>query len=635
MCAICGIKLISDRFSSEDAALLCKKMADTMPHRGPDADGFFLDPRQRVFLGHRRLSIIDLSPAGKQPLFNEDHTIAAMVNGEIYNYQEIRSQLVGRGHSFSSHCDVEVLTHLFEEKGATAWTNLRGMYAAAVYEMKSGVLHLARDPLGIKPLYLFESPDLIAFASEIRALTVLQSFTNDLDMGGIMDFLLLGSIPSPRTHFRNVYSLLPGETIQIHGNEIRHHGNSPVPGWCQEAAESKPKNIALLKDCIRESVAKHLMSDVPIGLFLSGGMDSGVLTGLATETSRLPVHTVSVTIPGHSLDESAYAQQTAKAFGTIHTEICLDQNSFEKDLPSFFDHLDLPSIDGLNTFIVSKAARKAGLTVALTGVGGDELFGGYSTFNFIPRFERTHQLARMGGRFGRNTAAIFLKLIRNDSGAARVAEALRFPRADVRMAYLACRGLFFGKFLEKLVVPELQSQAHEAQDRFMEETAWATQKKLPSPLAIGGLEFTRYMCNQLLRDTDVMSMAHSLEVRTPLVDIEASKCALQFLAHPFEGDGYPKWLLRQTLLHPLPDSVVKRPKQGFIFPWQEWLQGVVLKDFDRMFTEPKLWNDILRIESVQWWRDAYVRGWAHWSCFWAIYVLMKFLSASRKNIINK
>lgn len=622
MCAICGIRLKSKRVPLEQAARWCAAMAARMAHRGPDDQGAYVDAAHRVVLGHRRLSIIDLSPAGRQPMFNEDHSVAVLVNGEIYNYRELQEQLRSRGHRFQSHCDVEVVAHLFEEKGAVAWSELRGMYAAAVYDVKSGVLHLARDPLGIKPLYVFETPDWVAFASELRAFEALAA-PREMDWDGIADFLLLGSVPAPRTQRRGVWALRPGEEVKIDSGGIQRRGGSPVPGWCQEIDETSSRSVISLKECLRDSVKRHLVSDAPIGVFLSGGIDSGTMAGLAAESSA-SVRTVSVTIPGDELDEGALARETAALFHTDHVAVELDQSAFEKDLARFFEHLDLPSIDGLNTFIVAKAARQAGLTVALSGVGGDELFAGYPSFDRMPRLARVYQAAAWGGTPGRRLAAWGVEKLRPNSGGARYAEALRTHPADLRGAYLAMRGLFVGKFLRGLLRPELEPFARAAEARFLDETGWAVDGGVSPRLAVGGLELTRYMGSQLLRDTDVMSMAHSLEVRTPLVDVEVVKKSLPFLTQPMGGDGDPKWPLRQALSRPLPRSVVHRPKQGFIFPWQRWLRGVVLEEFDRQLAEESAWKICLRPDAVRWWREAYVAGWAHWSCFWAIYVLMKF-----------
>jgi asparagine synthase (glutamine-hydrolysing) len=624
MCAIVGIKLRKLGCLPHPDKLV-EQMASSMTHRGPDDAGIFSDDSKGVFLGHRRLSIIDLSPAGQQPFYNEDRTIAVLVNGEIYNYRELRKELLSRGHRFRSDCDIEVIPHLFEEKGVDCAKHLRGMYAAAIYDLKKGTLWLMRDPLGIKPLYLFEHEELFAFSSEVHALQALSSFKKEWDHDALIDFLMWGSIPSPRTHFKQVRALLPGEVIQI-DDGIRSHGSNPVQRWCREALYGPVPDLVDMKECLRDSVARHMISDAPIGIFLSGGIDSGTIAGLATETLNSKVHTISVSIPGHELDESRYARQTAQYYGTQHTELNLDQKSLEKDIDRFLKHIDLPSIDGLNTYIVSKTAHEAGLKVSLSGVGGDELFAGYSTFDRAHFFARWHGIASLGGPMGREIAAATLKTIRSHSAMYRIAEIFRSVPVDIRSGYFACRGMFAGRLLEDLLIRDLKPKVRLAHQRYMDETEWVIRDHYSPLLAVAGLEFTRYLTHQLLRDTDTTSMAHSLEVRTPLVDAEVLRCALPFLNNLPKGDGHPKWLLRQALKRPLPSEVVQRAKQGFVFPWQEWLRGYVLKDFDRRMHEG---NDLGFFDKarLQWWRDRYVDGWAHWSNFWAIYVLLRFFQS--------
>ncbi len=624
MCAICGIQSKRLESSIEKAAGFCRGMMAAMRHRGPDDEGMHIDGRHGTVLGHCRLSILDLSPAGRQPLFNEDRSLATVVNGEIYNYRELREALLNQGHRFASQSDSEVIVHVIEEHGKAAWSKLRGMYAAAVYDEKSGSLELARDPLGIKPLYVYEDEDWFAFASEIGAFDVF-SVKRAFDEEGVADFLLLGSVPPGRTHRNNVKALRPGEVLERRDGLKHSKWDSIISQFSREAAHASPANPEEMACLLRDSVSKHLASDVPIGIFLSGGIDSGTLAGLASEVSPDRIHTVSVGLPGHSLDESALALQTAELYRTAHTEIKLDRAEFERDLDVFFQHLDLPSIDGFNTFMVSKAARRAGLTVALSGVGGDELFAGYSTFERAPKIATLMRMASMGGSVSRAAAAALIEVRGANASRSRVAEIFRSSPADLRSGYLACRGLFVGKWLESLFLPDARVHARRAQERFFDETAWVTTEKLPDSVGVGGLEFTRYMGSQLLRDTDVMSMAHSLEVRTPLVDIEVARFAFRFLANPVPGDGYPKWVLRHALKRPLPQDVVRRPKQGFVFPWEEWLRGSVCEDFNRRLAQGGVWTRFLDRRKIESWKSDYESGRAHWSYYWALYVLMRFL----------
>ncbi len=623
MCGICGITW-KHASGPENGLVAVEHMTARLQHRGPDASGTSADGAQGIYLGHRRLSIIDLSPAARQPLFNETQSLAAIVNGEIYNFQELRKNLLSKGHQFVSESDSEVILHLFEDLGVAAFAELRGMYAVAIHDKSDNTVVLARDPLGIKPLYVYETDTFIAFASENQAFAALTP-SPTIGHAGIADFLLLGAIPAPHTHLEKVRALKPGEIVVIRDGHTNYNGGCSISDFCM-AAPSEAISVAGATECLRDSVQRHLISDAPIGLFLSGGIDSGVIAGLARETTQADIRAACVTVPGHPMDESHYARMTANHYDIALTEIPFGQSEFEAGLEHFFQHMDMPTIDGFNTYIVAQAAREAGLTVALSGVGGDELFGGYPTFNWVPKFQRVGALAGMLGPLSRGAASRLLTTFNCTSGATRIGELLRH-RVDRRVAHLAFRGLFVGAQLEDLLQPELKHLARGAFDRYMDGTAWSVSQTLASDIAVSGMEISHYMQPMLLRDSDVFSMAHSLEVRTPLVDTEVLRTCLPHLRKKHQTDGHPKWLLRQALRNPLPSPVVSRRKQGFSFPWQEWMQGFALKDMDRMLEESTCWQSILRGDAVQHWMSEYRSGRAHWRCFWALYVLLKMLEA--------
>lgn len=628
MCGICGIVLKKPVLEADEAERALRAMAAALRHRGPDDDGFFFDRPGGVFLGHRRLAILDLTPAGRQPLWNEDRSACVLVNGELYNWTELRAGLLARGHRFVSHSDAETLVHLYEERGAEAFEALRGMYAAALYDVARGVLHLARDPLGIKPLYVFESEDLLAFASETRAFHGLPGFCGEANGAALADFLLLGSVPAPRALPKKTRALMPGERIAVEDGRVTSRGGSPVPDWCAADVGDRAHAEEEMRNVLRDSVRRHLVSDAPIGLFLSGGIDSGALAGMAADALDRPVHTVSVSLDGHPLDEGALARKTSERYATRHRDVPLTQAEFEQALEHFLGHLDQPSIDGFNTYVVSRAARGAGLTVALSGVGGDEIFAGYANFARVPRLVRWMRAASRLGVAGRAAAAFAARGFRGGTSGERLAGLLRSAPMDERGAYLACRGLFSRAAMQRLLRPEHQALVAAAHDRFFEETAWAIAQPLPPEVIVGGLEWTRYLTSQLLRDTDALAMAHSLEVRTPLVDVEVARRALPLLGVAFEGDGAPKWRLRRALRAPLPEEVVRRPKQGFVFPWEDWLRGRVLADFDRRLAEGGAWEEWFAPRGLRDVREAYAAGRAHWSWFWALYVAMRHLSVA-------
>ncbi|MCC7518147.1 MAG: asparagine synthase (glutamine-hydrolyzing) [Verrucomicrobiae bacterium] len=623
MCGICGIVLKQPVLETIAAEAVVRAMADAMRHRGPDDEGYFSDGPAGVFLGHRRLAILDLSPAGRQPMWNEERSTCVLVNGEFYNWRELREGLLARGHRFASSSDAEVLVHLFEERGAAAFDALRGMYAAAAYDATRGILHLARDPLGIKPLYLFETDGLLAFASEARAFRSLPGFDGATSGDALADFLLLGSVPAPRAFARGVRALAPGERVEVREGRAAFRGASPVPGWCAAADADEPPDEASMAEALRDSVRRHLVSDAPIGLFLSGGIDSGTLAGLASEVSPAPVHTISVSLAGHALDESGLAHRTAERYGTRHRDVPLAQADFEGMLERFLEHLDQPSIDGFNTYVVSRAARDAELTVALSGVGGDELFAGYGNFARVPRLAGWMRAAAALGGAGRAAAALATAALRGGTSGERLAGLLRSAPADERGAYLACRGLFSARAMAHVLRPERRALVAAAHERFFSETAWAVERPQPPRVIVGGLEFTRYLSSQLLRDTDALAMAHGLEVRTPLVDVEVVRRALPLLASEPAGDGAPKRRLRDALRTPLPEEVARRPKQGFVFPWEEWLRGRALADFDRRLAERGAWTEWLSADGLRDVRNGYSAGRIHWSWFWALYVALR------------
>ncbi len=627
MCGICGIILKKDIGSWGKAESGLRAMMDSLRHRGPDDGGEFLDRANGILLGHRRLSIIDLSSAGKQPFVSEDGLVITISNGEIYNYKEIREHLEKNRHRFVSHSDNEVMLHLFEEKGADMLKDLRGMYAVAVYDRRSGDVFLARDELGIKPLYIFENDDMVAFSSEIGAFYVIGA---DLEpeIEGFVDFLMLGSIPAPHTYIRNVRALLPGQKVRIHKGCVNFDNVHPISSWLAESAGSEEPDVGDLCSCIRDSVSRHLISDAPVGVFLSGGIDSGTLAGIASEVSNASIHTLVVTLPGESLDEAVYARKTAEHYGTSHTEVPLTQDNFEKDLPLFLSHLDMPSIDGFNSFVVSRAAKESGLTVALSGLGGDELFCGYPTFPWVPFFGGVQKgLGFAGGGVGRRIGAAVLSRLCGSSGAQRVAELLGKYPGDRRIGYLAYRGLFVGRFLEEILADDISQEAGQTFERYMDETRWVASCDLSSSGAVAGLELSRYMCSQLLRDTDAMSMAHSLEIRVPLVDRQVVKKALAFMScKTRKGDGRAKWLLRQAVQKPLPHDIVNKRKQGFVFPWQKWMSGKVMTHLDGMLEDTDCWKMLLKKDIVNKWKNGYEAGHVHWSCIWGLYVAMIFLA---------
>lgn len=632
MSGICGI-VFKKNIPAEHGKTLISNMVAKLAHRGPDSSNTYIDENNGVFLAYTHLAIIDLSTKAQQPFINETRSLVTIVDGRIYNYPELRHSLLQKGHVFKSASDLEVILHLFEVEKWRTWQLLRGMYASVIYNIQEKNVLLVRDPLGMKPLYLYENDKLFAFSSEIQAFNVLEDELQ-LNIDAIVDFLLIGCIPPPATHLKNIRTIMPGQYAIISNSSVWFSNPTTAYELCNTANETPAPTPVELSECLRDSVKRHLVSDVPIGLFLSGGIDSGSIASLAS-ADNTNLRAVTVTLPGNAQDESQHARLTASAFGIQLTEIPLVQSDFENNLPLFLNFLDMPSVDGFNTFIVSKLARQAGLKVALSGLGGDEFFGGYTTFWWTPFFSYVGMLTNILGRFSRKISALTLELCNHTSGGQRVAEIIRMKASDPRLAYLSFRGLFVGKYLAELIVPDGSTAAKKATERFLESTSWILNSTMPLKLSVAGLEIQNYMGPMLLRDTDVASMAHSLEVRTPFVDIEVVKYVLPLLKMPLTdtADHSPKLRLRQALPKPLPNEIVRKKKQTFTLPWQKWLKGKILSEIDEMLlmNNSAEWKEIINPSGFKRWRDAYVAGRAHWRCIWALYVLVTFLISRHGN----
>jgi asparagine synthase (glutamine-hydrolysing) len=629
MCGICGIipNNHTKAGSEPDTTLeFLHHMLRAMHHRGPDAQqASQLPGLQGAAFGHTRLSILDLSENGNQPMFNEDKTVVLVANGEIYNYRELRQELQSRKHHFVSTSDSEVILHAYEEYGTEAFARIRGMYAFALYDQKKEHILLKRDPLGIKPLYICETSAFIAFASEVRALLALP-IDRQIDHEAIAAFMMMGCISAPHTHIKAIQALLPGQLVTIQRGQISRTNGNAIRDYIFSAAEAPPPATDTIKACLHDSMQRHLISDAPIGLFLSGGIDSGTLAGLATATGHTNIRGVCVTVPENDMDESRYARLTAQRYGISMQEIPLTKDVFEDSMSQFMRDVDMPTCDGFNTFIVSRAAKQAGFKAAISGVGGDELFAGYPTFCWVPFFTHFSRTLDVFGKRPRALAARLLRSCIRSSAATRVSLLMQQYRADQRISYLAYRGMFVSDVLSQLLVPDMAHAAENAFHRFMETTAWANEPSLPTPLVVAGLEIDRYMQPMLLRDADNFSMAHSLEVRTPFVDETVLQTCLPALAHTSHpADRHPKWLLRQVLDTPLPDPVVTRKKQGFTFPWQDWMTGQVVKEMRELTHSNHPLNACLCVPAVEKVVRDFESGRTHWRCLWSLFVLFKSL----------
>ncbi len=545
---------------------------EAMVSRGPDGSGLWISPDGRVGLAHRRLSIIDLSETGNQPMATDDGVLRVVFNGEIYNYHELRSGLEKNGFRFRSTSDTEVLLHLYAHKGMDMLADLRGMYAFALWDERNRRLLLARDPFGIKPLYYADDGRRIAASSQVRALRLLPGVDDSADPAGNVGFMLWGYVPEPYTICRGIRALPAGCSLSI------EDGKSPsMRRFCsvsQELAEveQQPRDSLLkhaeareqLRCAVADSVRHHLIADVPVGIFLSAGLDSNTIAGLASEIEGSQLRTITLGFAeyrGRASDETELAAEAARHWMTSHETRWVARTEFEGDLERVIQAMDQPSVDGVNTYFVSKAAASSGLKVALSGLGGDELFGGYKSFHDVPR------MARLFGKFPLPRAGAALRSL-----AAPVVSRLTSPKyagileygANYGGAYLLRRGLFMPWELPSVLDPDLVREGWQELDPIvqLENTIGGI---CSDRLRMSALEINWYMRNQLLRDSDWAGMAHSLEIRVPLVDLNLLRTVARLAKHL-----HGKSELARVVAKPMPPRILRRKKTGFAIPVARW-----------------------------------------------------------------
>jgi asparagine synthase (glutamine-hydrolysing) len=576
MCGLAGIVSYTSDAPPVDAEELLR-IRERMIARGPDGAGFWLSQNRVVGLAHRRLAIIDLTLDGAQPMASIDGRYQIVFNGEIYNYQALRAALQRQGAVFRTQSDTEVLLQLYAHHGEAMCRELRGMYAFAIWDAHEQSLFVARDPFGIKPLYVHDDGKTLRLASQVKALLAGGAIPRVEEPAGHIGYWIWGHVPEPWTLFRDVQSLEPGTWLKVtvggkhrrgvfesvecllSGTDSVHHTESlaPVP------------SAATLRDALLDTVRHHLIADVPVGVFLSSGIDSATLAALAAECGTT-LRTVTLGFEefrGTPADETMLAEEVARQYGARHETVWIKRQDFEHVLDDFLDAMDQPSTDGLNTWLVSRAAADLGLKVAISGLGGDEFFGGYPSFHQVPKIRQlTRPFAAVPGlgRVFRQASAPVLRRFTSEKyaglleygptweGAYLLRRATRMPW---EVAELALPGAeFYATGLNRLMVSEIGDK---------------TLRGLGSPAAIVSfLELTRYMRNQLLRDSDWAGMAHSLEIRVPLVDVELAR---QIARHRKGGNAYTKRDVSEAAHPALPQALVSRPKTGFSVPVRDWL----------------------------------------------------------------
>jgi asparagine synthase (glutamine-hydrolysing) len=577
MCGIAGIYAYHYAANPVDRAEL-SRIRDHMTARGPDGFGEWHSQDGRVGLGHRRLTIIDLSERGAQPMTSADGKLVVTFNGEIYNYRQLRASLEAKGYAFRSQTDTEVLLHLYAERGEEMVNDLRGMFTFGLWDEEKKALLLVRDPYGIKPLYYADDGWTLRFASQVKALLAGGKLSRNPEPAGWVGFCLFGSVPEPFTTYQEIRSLPAGSALWVDhiGTHETKQYFSIAAAYCRAEAARPSRNDEDLRLGIREalldSVRHHLVADVPVGAFLSSGIDSGALVGLMRDAGQQDIQTVTLAFEefrGSNEDEAPLADEIAAQYGTRHTARFVTEQEFRDDLPKILDAMDQPTIDGLNTWFVSKAARELGLKVAISGLGGDELFGGYVSFRDIPLCVRTLAIPARIPALGDLTCWLLNDIRRFLPSVNPKAAGLLKYGGTFAGAYLLRRGLFMPWELASVLGLDVARLGL----RRLAPLQLIESVLAPRPATSFGnvavLESSLYMRNQLLRDTDWASMAHSLEVRVPLVDVEL----LSHVALVTTKNISPsKRILGNSPSLPLPSRVMERPKTGFVTPIEAWLQ---------------------------------------------------------------
>ena len=626
---MCGIFGIIARDSSIPPALL-EKSARTLAHRGPDDSGTVVidsgaEPYQ-IGLAHTRLSIIDLSSLGHQPMHDASSGNWIVFNGEIYNFRELRGELVSAGVEFRSQSDTEVMLAAYQVWGEEFLLRLRGMFAFALWNAQRKRLLLVRDPMGIKPLYYYQSGDTFLFASEVRTLLQTEVVPRKIDATGALSYLSFGSVCEPWTIVEGVRAVPPGHVITWERGSVsvREYWSlipSALGRAAGDEASSNGRGAGKLTETLREAVLSHLVSDVPVGVFLSGGIDSSSLVAIM-HRNGVRANTFSLVFQEQEFDEAAYSRAVARRFDTEHLEIPVSQEDTLALLPDAFRAMDQPTIDGINTYLVSAKARGAGVKVALTGLGADEMFAGYSNFKRVPKMERMAARLKQVPALARRPLAASLSMVAGRNDRQRKLADLAAAEDSFVHPYFLVRELFAGAEQRALLPPREYEAANSGLAAALRASI-ARSSALDPINRVSYLESHWYMRNTLLRDSDFMSMAHGLELRVPFLDRALVEACLQIPGKKKLQGNLPKSLLLASLGVDLPKEIVNRPKRGFTFPFERWLRDEMMPVVENSLVDSDSDSEqsFLRSSAI---RDVWKRflaGETSWSRPWSLFVL--------------
>jgi asparagine synthase (glutamine-hydrolysing) len=635
MCGIFGIIGLNSRVPPE----LLERATQSLAHRGPDDGGTVIlhDSAQgaiEIGLGNRRLAILDLSPQGHQPMNDPATGNWVVYNGEVYNFREVRAKLEREGLHFSSHSDTEVILKAYGHWGEECLHEFRGMFAFAIWDAPRHRLFVARDPMGIKPLYFWQSDRYFMFSSEVRTLLGTGLISRRIDPAGLVNYLTFGSLYDPNTLVAGVNALPPGCYLTWEDGQVNQvqYWDLIDPGLVEAyphahdaSAEKRGELEAQIAEMLDESVRMQLVSDVPVGVFLSGGIDSSSLVGILHRSGVRP-STFSIVFREADYSEAEYSRAFAQQFHTDHHEITVSQSDFFAAIDPAIHAMDLPTMDGINTYFVSERTRAAGVKVALSGLGGDEMFAGYSSFRTVPRMERfANSWQRILGAV-RNPLVSVLAAFAPSSDQNRKLAALGRDSGRIIHPYFLSRMLFTPEQLNELLPGmKMDSEPFRRAEKPLTESLNRAQSLDPVN-RVSYLEARCYMLNTLLRDSDFMSMAHGLEVRVPLIDHQLARRLLALPGAWKLDAGTPKPLLVKALRGQLPEKIVHRTKRGFTLPFEHWLRDAlrpVVEESLGKIGDGALGALISEPAALGVWKD-FLEGRTSWSRPWSLYVLQRW-----------
>jgi len=611
-CSMCGIAGVykfnlNKRMNPE----IITKIRDALAHRGPDDSGVYISSDKRFYLTNTRLSIIDLTYLAHQPMSNRQGTVWISYNGEIYNYLILQSELRARGYTFRSNSDTEIIIYGYEEWGIDGLLKrLRGMFAFAIYDStaQNPKLILARDRFGIKPLYYYQDNELLIFASEVRAIVESGIIGIEHNKEADIAFLIFGNIPAHMTNVKNIFSIPCASYMLIENQEKRLVKYYELYNAFAKTKIKRHQDIYNnLLSILTDTVNRHLISDAPLGVFLSGGIDSSCLVALASKMKDTPLTTLSVIFDEEEYNELPYQRLVAKEYGTDHREIKVTENDFYNEIDNIFDAMDQPTVDGINTYFVSKAAQQVGLKAVLSGLGGDEIFCGYESFAKIKLLKTIQRLPRLL-RFPLALTGIMDERWRKLS--------FLQDNEELRL-YLSLRGLFSPTDVAR-ILDISEKEVEDILNNF-QLSIFNFQLSTISPVDwLSYMEISFYLQNQLLKDTDFMSMHHSVETRVPFLDHILVDYVTSITPSLKIEKNISKPLLARSLQGILPDEIIFRKKKGFVFPFDLWIK----KRGRELFKAVGSAGSVNKKYAEGLWQK-FEQGSLHWSRLWALIVMAR------------